>query len=96
MAVVQHLEGVAVEVDVTIEVHLVEGLHGDLVPAIVLGLVRRLLEGEIVLDRAAGEPGLLVLAGRDARGSEPEGGKQGKGGEEGDEDGCLQTAAYLP
>jgi len=62
----------------------------------VLGLVLGLLEGEVVLDGAAGEPGLLVLAGGDGGGSDPEGTKKGEGGEEGQEEGRLQTAAELP
>lgn len=63
--VLHNLEGVAVEVDVTVKILLVEGLHGDPGLAMVLELILGLLEGEVVLDGAAGEPGLLGLAGAD-------------------------------
>ena len=96
VSVLEDLEAVAVELDVAVEVHLVEGLHGDLVLAIVFGLVRGLLEGEVVLDGAAGIPGLLVLAGRDDRGDDPEGSEQGDGGKDGEEESSLQATANSP
>lgn len=63
VAVLQNLKAVTVEVNLAVKVHLMEGLHGDLVLASILGLILGLLEGEVVLDRAAGELGLLILAG---------------------------------
>lgn len=85
MPVLHDLEAVTVEVDVAVKVHLVEGLHGDLVLAMVLGLVGGLLEGEVVLDGAAGISSLLVLARADGRHDQPEAGQQGDCGEEGKE-----------
>ncbi len=96
VSVLEDLEAVAIELDVAVEVHLVEGLHGDLVLAIVLGLVRGLLEGQVVLDGLAGIPGLLVLAGRDDRGDDPEGSEQGDGGKDGEEESGLQATANSP
>lgn len=43
--VLQHLERVALEVDLLVEVHLGEGLHGDAVPAIVLVAILLAAEG---------------------------------------------------
>lgn len=73
MPILQNLEGVAVEVDVSVEVHLVEGLYGDLALATVLELVGLILEGQVVLDRSAGISSLLILSGTDGRYGQPEG-----------------------
>ena len=65
VAVLHDLETVAVKVDITVKIQLVESLHRDFDLAMVLGLVAGLLEGEVVLDRAAGMPCFLVLARAD-------------------------------
>lgn len=96
MPVLENLEAVTVEVDVTVKVHLMEGLHGDLVLALVFCLVLRLLEGEVVLDGLARVFGLLVLAGAVGGDDEPEGTEKGEGGEDGQEDGRLGATAELP
>ena len=96
MAVLHNVESIAVEVNLLVEVHLVEGLHGDLVLAAVLELVLGVLEGEVVLHRTTGKLGLLILARREVGMDQPEAGKQGDGGEEGKEDGGLETTADLP
>ena len=96
MAVLHDLEAVAVEVDVAVKVHLVEGLHGDLGLAMVLGLVGGLLEGEVVLNGTARELGLLVGAGAERRDEDPVAAEQRDGGEEGEEDGGLEATAQLP
>lgn len=94
--ILHYLEAVTVELDVAVKVHLVEGLHGDLVLAMVLGLVGRLLEGEVVLDRTAGIASLLVLARADGGDDQPEASQQGDGGEEGKEESGLVATADLP
>lgn len=96
VAVLHDVESVAVEVNLLVEVHLVEGLHGNLVLAAVLELVLGVLEGEVVLHRATGESGFLILARGEHGMGHPEGGKQGKSGEEGKEEGGLQATADLP
>lgn len=63
MSVFQNLKTVAIEFNIPIEIHFVEGLYGDLVLAMVLGLVGLLLEGEVVLDGSTGVLGLLILSG---------------------------------
>lgn len=72
MPILQNLEGIAVEVDISVEVHLVEGLYGNLAFATVLELVGLVFESEVVLDRSAGISGLLILSGTDGRDSQPE------------------------
>ncbi len=67
VSIFHDLQTVAIELHIPVKVHLVEGLHGNLGPAMVLGLIGGLLEGEVVLDGAAGESGLLVEAGADGR-----------------------------
>lgn len=95
-SVLEDLETVAVELNIAIEVHVVEGLHWDLAPSAVLELVGLVLEGEVVLDWAAWQFDLLVLARAHARHDEPERDENWDGGEEGEEDGSLQASADLP
>lgn len=94
--ILHDLQTVTVEIHVSVKVHLVEGLHGDLVLAMVLGLVGRLLEGEVVLDGTAGIPRLLVLARADRRHDQPEPTQQWDCGEEGEEDSGLVPTSDLP
>lgn len=96
VAVLHDLQTVALEVDVAVKVHLVEGLHGNLARATVLGAVGILLEVEVVLDGATGVAGLLGLAGADGRDGEPPGGQQRQVEDQGEEDEGLETAAELP
>lgn len=96
MAELHDLEAVSVKVDVAVKVHLVEGLHGHLVLAMVLGLVLGLLEGEVVLDALARVLCLFVFARADGGDNQPVGSQQRKTGEEGEEDGSLKTTANLP
>jgi hypothetical protein len=96
VAVLENVEGVAVELDVAVKVHLLEGLHGNLAFSMVLGLILGLLEGEIVLDGAARVLGLLVQARRDNRGDDPEGREEGRRREERKEDGRLEPATGFP
>lgn len=96
MTVLHDLEAVAVEVDVTVKVHLMEGLHRDLILAMVLGFVLGLLEGEVVLDGLARVASLLVLAGADGGDDEPKTGQQRNGGDERKEDGGLEATTNLP
>lgn len=94
--VFESLQAVAVEIDITVKVHLVESLHGDLVLAMVLRPVFGLLEGQVVLHGAAGELGLLGLPRGHGRDNEPEGTEKRGRGEDGEEDCQLQTTANLP
>jgi hypothetical protein len=96
VSVLQDLESIAVELDVSVKIHLVESFQGDLVLAMVLELVGAVLEGEVVLDRPARIFGLFVLSGADCRGNHPEAGEDGKGGNEAKEYGRLKTASDLP
>jgi hypothetical protein len=96
MSVLQHLEAVTVEVDIALKVHVVEGLHGDLVPSTVLELIRMVLEGQVVLDWAARELDFFVLAGDEGRRDTPEGDEDRDGGEEAEEDCGLQATTDLP
>lgn len=62
MSVLQHLQGVTIEVNITIKVHVVEGLHGNLAVPSVLDLILFFLECEVVLDRATWQSNFVVLA----------------------------------
>jgi hypothetical protein len=96
VSVLKHLETVAIEVGIAVKVHGVEGFHGDLAPPAVLNLIGIVLEGQVVLDGAAWELDLLVLAGDEGRRDIPEGDQDGDGGEEGKEDCGLQAAPDFP
>lgn len=96
MAVLHDLEAVTLEVDFAVKVHLVEGLHGDLVVAAVLEAVRLLLEVEVELDRATRQTDLLGLAGADGGNDQPPDGEEGKVNNESEEDGGLEATTDLP
>ena len=66
VSVFHDLEGVTFEVNKTVKVHLVEGLHWNLVLATVLEAIRLAVELEVVLDWAAGVARLLIFARRHA------------------------------
>lgn len=96
MTILHNVKAVTLEVDISIKVLLVEGLHGDLVVATVLVSVGLLLEVEVVLDGAAGELNLLGLAGRYGRDDQPPNGEDRKIDEDGKEDGSLEATSDLP
>lgn len=96
MAVLHHLETVALEVDLTIEVHLVEGLHGDLVLATVFETVGLLLEVKVVLDASVRESGLVSLPRADGGDNEPESSEKGQIDQNREEDKGLEATADLP
>lgn len=90
------LEAVTVEVNVAVKVHLVEGLHGDFLLAVVLGLVLGLLEAEVVLYALTRVLGLLILAGTDGRDHQPVDGQERQTGKDGEEQGSFGATADLP
>lgn len=96
MAVLHDLQRIAIELHQAIKVHLVEGLHGNLVPATVLCLVAISFEGEVVLDRCTGVASLLVQARGHGGGDGPEDHQDGDGEENGEDCPCYQTASELP
>ena len=96
MSVLEHLKTVAIEVYFTIEVHVVECLHGDLVPPTILEFIRLSLEGKVVLDWATRKLHLFVLARSKRRDESPEGEQDRDGGEEAEKDCGLQTTPNLP
>lgn len=96
MSILHHLQAVPIELDIPIEVHGVERLHGDLVLPAVLGLVGFVLEGEVVLDWTAWELDLFILARTEGRSQVPVADQDRDGGEESKEHGGLQSAADLP
>lgn len=95
VTVLHDLKSVSVEVDIAVEVLLVEGLHGDLAAAVVLGAVGLLVELEVVLNRGTGVASLLVLAGSVAGGNGPESHQDGDSSQDTKEDPGLETTADL-
>jgi len=62
--VFHNLKHVSIDVDFTIEVHLVESLHRDFATTAILHLVRIFVEGKVMLDWESRVFGLLILARR--------------------------------
>ena len=96
MAVFQNLQAVTLEGHIAGEVHLVEGLHGDLCVAAVLLLVLRLVEVEVVFDGLSGQLDFRVLAGGVPRHNSPVSNQDRKGRDQCEEDEGLETSANLP
>jgi hypothetical protein len=92
----QDFQSVAVEVHVTVEVHLVESFHRNGLLAIVRFLVLCLVEREVVLDRLAGELGLLVLPRSVLGCDDPERTKDWQVYNQRKENPCLEATAELP
>lgn len=86
---------VTIEVHLAIKVHLMKSLHGDLVAAIVLLAILLAVKCKVVFNGLAREFGLLILAGCKGRVGSPEGSEDGDSSEETEEDGCLESTAYL-
>ena len=59
------LQGITLEVHLTVEILLVENLHGDLALSAVGGTVMLAVEVQVVFDGAASILGLFGLAGGD-------------------------------
>lgn len=89
------LESITLEVHLTIEVLLVEDLHGNLALASVGSTVMLAVELEVVFHGTTGVPGLFILAGRDGRSHCPESHQNGYSGKNGEEDGGVETPAHL-
>lgn len=89
------LESITLEVNLSIEVLLVEDLHGNLALAAVGSTVMLAVELKVVLDGTTSVLGLLVLTGRNGRSNSPEGHQNRDRGKDSKEDGGVETTANL-
>jgi hypothetical protein len=96
VAPLEDLQHVAIELHLTIEVLLLEGLDGDLLLAIVCIAVLGLVELEVVFNGLAGQLGLLVHAGGEFRREPPEGAQNGEEQDKSEENPCLEAHAPAP
>lgn len=96
MPVLQGFQTIAIDLDLAIKVHIVEGHHWDLVSPAVLGLIGLILEGKVVLDGTSGKSGLFVFARSEHGVQSPKCDQDREGGEETKEDGGLESTADLP
>lgn len=62
VSVLHAVKSITLEVNLPSEVLLVEGLHGDLALAVVLGAVMLAVELEVVFNRTTRVLGLLILS----------------------------------
>lgn len=95
VSVLEAVESIALEIDLASEILLVEGFHGDLALAMVLGAVMGAVEVEIVLDRTTRVLGLFILSRGDRRSNSPEDHQDRDRSEDGEEDGSIETSAHL-
>lgn len=86
MSILQNFESITVELNISIEVHFVESFNGDFVLSMVFGLISRLFESKVVLDRSARVFSLLVLSGTNGRDGQPERAQDGNEENEAKED----------
>ena len=92
----QNLQAVTLEIDITSKVFLMESLHGNRLLAIVLVLIFLLVESEIVLDGLAREFGLLVFPGGKSRRDNPKSGQDRNINNQGEEDASLPSTSNFP
>ena len=71
-------------------------MHRNLILSIILFPILFLVECQVLLNALPRKLGLLILARGIGGVRGPEGGEQRDGGEEAEEDRCLETAADLP
>lgn len=95
VTVLKSLQSITLEVDLTIEVLLVEDLHGDLALAAVGSPVMFAVELQVVLDGKATVLGLLGLAGRDSGRNRPESHENRHRGEDSEEDRGVEASTDL-
>lgn len=93
--VLEDLKSIALEVNLASKVLLVEGVHGNLVLAIVLVLVLLVIELDVVLDGLAGVARLFVLTRAKGGCHGPKGHENGNGTQDDEEEPCLQTTTDL-
>ena len=62
MPVFHNLQGIPVEINVSIKIHVVESFHWDLVLSTIFDLIGLILEGKVVFDWAAWKLGFLIFA----------------------------------
>lgn len=96
VTVFQNLQAVALEGHIAGEVHLVEGLHGDLCGALVLLLVFGLVEVKVVFDGLSGQLDFRILAGGVPRHDCPVANQNRKGREQCEEDEGFEASADFP
>lgn len=96
VAVLHDLETIAFEVDIAIEIHLVKGLHGNLVRTTILGSIRLLLEIEIEFDWAARKSCLFIAARADEGNDHPPSSQERDVENEGEEEEGLEASTDSP
>ena len=95
MSVFHHLQGIAFEVDGSIEVHLVKGLHWYPAFAMVFCSILLAVKVQVMLNWSTRIPNLLVFPRRYRGGQKPEGGKDGNTGKQGEKDAGEEPSVDL-
>lgn len=95
VTVLEAVQSIALEVNLTIEVLLVEDDHGDLALSAVSSAVVLAVEVQVVLDGKTTVLGLLGLARRNGGSDSPESDQHRNASEESEEDGGVETSTDL-
>ena len=74
MSIFHNLQRITLEIDIGVEIHFMERLHGDLALSMILRPITIFVEVQIMLNPTPGQSSFLILARRDSRGNGPEGG----------------------
>lgn len=94
VAVLEHVQDVALEISLAINVHFRKGLDGHFVGSAPLGLVGGILEGHVRLNGAARQLDMLIDARAKVGHVGPVGNQNGEKRENAKEDGRLEAAAH--
>lgn len=94
--VLHHIQTIALEIDFSVEIHLMKGLHGDLVLSVILIFVFLVVESKILFNRLAWELRLLINARRKGRENGPESHEDRNGKENNEENPSLQSTSQFP
>ena len=91
MSILHDVEYVTIELNITVQIHLIKCLHWDLVAASPSLPIFILLESDVVLDRVSGKLDLVVDARRIGRYHRPEADQNRQEEDQKEEDGRLET-----
>ncbi len=96
VSIFKDFQTIAVEINVTVKVHLKECPHWYLVFAPIFHAISIVMKCKVMLDRAARKSSFLVFARSESGHDSPECGEDRNAGKYCKEYSCFQTAANLP
>lgn len=92
MPVFHNLQSIALEVDLSVKIHLMERLHRDLDLAMIPRSILLVVKMQIVFHGTTRVSCFFVLPWRNGRGDVPKGTEDGNAGENCEEEGCTNSS----